>query len=289
MCRLYGFIATEPTKVECSLLRAQNALLKQSRLDSRGFTHPDGWGIAYYVNALPVVDRRSRAAYKDLQFDAAAELVYARVVVAHVRAASVGVPSTANTHPFHLGRWVFAHNGTIPRFEKVGPRLEASTEAAGLLRYRRGNTDSELAFLWILGRIRRVALGGLEGDVPVEQMVRAVQDALLSIESWCRDEGATEAPSLNFLLTDGRCLVASRRGNTAYWILREDAVRCEVCGVCHCSICGSNLGRRHEPRSGYRAVVVASEPITRESWAEIPEGHLLAVDDGLNGLELVRI
>jgi len=289
MCRLYGFIATEPTKVECSLIRAQNALLKQSRLDSRGFTHPDGWGIAYYVNALPVVERRSRAAYQDLRFDAAAEPVYARIVVAHVRAASVGVPSTANTHPFHLGRWVFAHNGTIPRFEKVGPRLEASTEAAGLLRYRRGNTDSELAFLWILGRIRRVALGGLEGNVPVEQMVRAVQDALLSIESWCRDEGATEAPSLNFLLTDGRCLVASRRGNTAYWILREDAVRCEVCGVCHCSICGSNLGRRHEPRPGYRAVVVASEPITRESWAEIPEGHLLAVDDGLNGLELVRI
>lgn len=203
MCRLYGFIATEPTKVECSLIRAQNALLKQSRLDSRGFRHPDGWGIAYYVDALPVVERRSGAAYEDLRFDAAAKLVHARIVVAHVRAASVGVPSTANTHPFQLGRWVFAHNGTIRRFEKVGPRLEASTEAAGLLRYRRGTTDSELAFLWILGRIRRVARGGLEGYVPVEQMVRAVQDALLSIENWCRDEGATEAPSLNFP-SDGR-------------------------------------------------------------------------------------
>ena len=289
MCRLYAFIATEPTKVECSLLRAQNALLKQSRLDSRGFTHPDGWGIAYYVNALPVVERRSRAAYQDLRFDAAAELVYARIVVAHVRAASVGVPSTANTHPFHLGRWVFAHNGTIPRFEKVGARLEASTEAAGLLRYRRGNTDSELAFLWILGRIRRVARGGLKGDVPVEQIVRAVQDALLSIENWCREEGATEAPGLNFLLTDGRCLVASRQGNTAYWVLREDVVRCEVCGVCHCSICGSDLGRRHQPRPGYRAVVVASEPITSESWTEIPEGHLLVVDEGLDRVELLRI
>jgi len=289
MCRLYAFIATEPTKVECSLLRAQNALLKQSRLDSRGFTHPDGWGIAYYVNALPVVERRSRAAYQDLRFDAAAELVYARIVVAHVRAASVGVPSTANTHPFHLGRWVFAHNGTIPEFEKVRPRLEASTEAADLLRYRRGTTDSELAFLWILGRIQRTSAGGLEGHVPLEQMVRAVQDALSSIESWCREEGAKEAPGLNFLLTDGRCLVASRRGNTAYWIVREDVVRWEVCGVCHCSVCGSDLGGRHQPRPGYQAVVVASEPITNEAWAEIPEGHLLAVDDGLDRVELLRI
>ena len=149
-----------------------------------------------------------------------------------------------------------------------------------MLRYRRGTTDSELAFLWILGRIRRVARGGLEGGVPVEQIVRAVQDALLSIENWCREEGATEAPGLNFLLTDGRCLVASRQGNTAYWVLREDVVRCEVCGVCHCSICGSDLGRRHQPRPGYRAVVVASEPITSESWTEIPEGHLLVVDEG---------
>lgn len=35
MCRLYGFLANERTKVECSLVHAQNALLHQSRADIR--------------------------------------------------------------------------------------------------------------------------------------------------------------------------------------------------------------------------------------------------------------
>ncbi len=34
----------------------------------------------------------------------------------------------------------------------------------------------------------------------------------------------------------------------------------------------------HDPRSHYRAVEIASEPITGESWREIPEGTLFAVD-----------
>ena len=46
MCRLYGFHATEPTKVECSLVHAQNALMSQSRVDSQGLSHGHGWGVA---------------------------------------------------------------------------------------------------------------------------------------------------------------------------------------------------------------------------------------------------
>ena len=30
MCRLYGFLATQPTRLECSLVTAQNALENQS-------------------------------------------------------------------------------------------------------------------------------------------------------------------------------------------------------------------------------------------------------------------
>ena len=57
MCRLYGFRANEPTKVECSLVHAQNALLSQSVMDARGVPNADGWGIGYYDNSLPHVER----------------------------------------------------------------------------------------------------------------------------------------------------------------------------------------------------------------------------------------
>jgi len=278
MCRLYGLIATEPTKVECSLVRAQNALLAQSRLDSRGITHPDGWGIAYYVNELPIVERRSRAAYDDLRFGSAAEQVRARVVVAHVRAASVGVPSTTNTHPFSMGRWVFAHNGTIPRFDQIAPRLETSVKAAGLLSHRRGTTDSELVFLWILGRLRQLGPENLHEHVRLETVGRALRDCMGTIEAWCMEANAEESPSLNVVLTNGKCLVAARHGNTAYWLTRDDMTPCELCEACHCSRCSGDAGRRHEPVPDYRSVVVASEPLTSELWTVLPEGHVLAVD-----------
>jgi len=46
-------------------------------------------------------------------------------VLAHVRKATQGDKTVFNCHPFQHGRWVFAHNGDIPRFEDVrGALLE---------------------------------------------------------------------------------------------------------------------------------------------------------------------
>jgi len=57
MCRLYGFLANEKTRLECTLLRTQNALLKQSRSESLGQPNADGWEIAYSQNEIPNVGR----------------------------------------------------------------------------------------------------------------------------------------------------------------------------------------------------------------------------------------
>ncbi|MFQ5522858.1 MAG: hypothetical protein ACE5F5_04695 [Acidimicrobiia bacterium] len=42
MCRLYGFLGTEPTRLECSLVDAQCALLIQSDRGLWGVRNPDG-------------------------------------------------------------------------------------------------------------------------------------------------------------------------------------------------------------------------------------------------------
>lgn len=280
MCRLYGFIANESTKVECSLVRAQNALLHQSRMDSRGTSHHDGWGIAYYANAHPTLERHAAAAYEDVRFDDAAESVHARIVVAHVRKATEGGVSEANTHPFQVGCWAFAHNGTIPDFAKVRPRMEAQT-APEVLQLRRGTTDSEHVFLWLLDRIRQRNPDAIDTGSHVEAIVDAMRQAIRSIERWCRDTDVGRVPRLNFILTDGRRLVASRRRNTLYWLERNDFQRCQDCDTCHCPDCGDEPDAVHQQREGYRAVVVASEPITPEGWKEVPEGHVLAIDDRL--------
>ena len=61
MCRLYAFRSTEETKVECTLVHAQNALMAQSRRDRSGLSHAHGWGIVAYVGdrrSIPVSPKR---------------------------------------------------------------------------------------------------------------------------------------------------------------------------------------------------------------------------------------
>ena len=44
MCRLYALRANEPTRVECGLVRSQNALMRQSQSDAEGDSQVEGRG-----------------------------------------------------------------------------------------------------------------------------------------------------------------------------------------------------------------------------------------------------
>lgn len=268
MCRLYGFRANEPTKVECTLVRAQNALLIQSREDRRGRSNPDGWGIAIYENGAPHVKRSHTAAFEDLRFSATAERAFSETVVAHVREATVGRIDPANTHPFRHGPWVMAHNGTVSGFDRVESRLVEETDD-DLLAERSGSTDSEMAFLWLMTRMRRSGLDlehpatdrQLLGEV-VAEGVRGLADRseVLSVDSPER---------LNLLLTDGQVMVATCWNHSLFWVERPGVHDCEVCGIPHV---------HHRTGCAYRAVVIASEPLSHEDWRAVPNRALLFVD-----------
>jgi glutamine amidotransferase len=272
MCRLYGFRANEPTKVECSLVHAQNALLHQSRSDMTGRSHADGWGLASYHEGLLVVEHRESAAFEDLQFSETAERIYATAVVAHVRRATVGGASKANTHPFRYGRWVFAHNGTVAAFDVLASGLARETDAS-LQRHRLGTTDSEQAFLWLLTRIASAGIDLDSGAPDVRRLAALVGEAVVALDaSSDRANGKPRSSKLNFLLTDGDVLVVSRLRNSLHLLVRDGVRDCEICGIPHV---------HHDSERRYRAVAVASEPITHESWREVPDGHVVAVDRDL--------
>lgn len=50
------------------------------------------------------------------------------VVIAHTRAATVGVIKASNAHPFHAGRIIGCHNGTIDSFHPGVPEAEVDSE-----------------------------------------------------------------------------------------------------------------------------------------------------------------
>ncbi len=272
MCRLYGFRGSAPTRLDCSLVRAPNALMAQSRLDGRGLANADGWGIGSYGDGRPVVDKCDTAAYQDRRFSETVAGVNSPTVLAHVRQATVGGAKWANTHPFAHGVWCFAHNGTLTAFDRVAPSLEREV-GSDLLGSRCGTTDSELIFLWLLSRMARA---GIEADATCEdpEPVRALlAESVLLLAARSEEAGADEPAKLNFLLTDGVTMVASRWGNSLFRLCRNGVRDCEICGLAH--------AEEHRV-AGYRAAVVASEPITQETWEEVPEQSVVTVDAEVN-------
>ncbi len=269
MCRLYGITGNQPARVECSLVEAQNALLRQSIEDSRGVANPDGWGIGIYEHGAPTVYKSSRAASHDTEFRAVADRVVSRTVIAHVRAATVGSSGLDNTHPFRHGPWLFAHNGTLTGFDTLRPELEAEIPDH-LLRQRRGETDTELIFLWLLGRMPGHGLDPLSGADSVTDMVELLTRVVPELSRHA-ELASGEPAKLNRLLTDGIHLAASRWGNSLFVNERAGRTDCEVCNATHLEGAGA---------SHYRAIAIASEPITRETWLEVPDGSFIGATNG---------
>jgi glutamine amidotransferase len=261
MCRLYGFRSSYPRKIECELIRAENSLLAQSRKDSFGKSHPDGWGLATHEGDSPRVVRQAEAAGESEAFRWASAQVHSRNVLAHVRRATIGDLRTENTHPFAHGRWVFAHNGTLGAFPELRERMLAET-TEDQRRAILGHTDSEHIFHFLLARVESRSDG---------QMVDAIRDGVTGLIAWAEQDAPGKEIGLNLLMTNGHESVGVRFGRTLWYAVRERVHPCEVCG--------GALHVEGAPPDEYHATVVASEPIARnELWDVFPEASIFRID-----------
>lgn len=143
MCELLGMSANVPTDICFSF---------SGFLHRGGGTgpHRDGWGIAFYEEGGY---REFRDPHPSVNSPIARLIceypIKSNVVISHIRQANVGGVRLANTHPFTRemwGRpWCYAHNGQLSDWQKLP--LGAYTPV--------GNTDSEHAFCWLMGELRR--------------------------------------------------------------------------------------------------------------------------------------
>jgi glutamine amidotransferase len=250
MCRLFGQHAHPGFDTCQPLCSAENALRFQSH------RHPHGWGIGWYDNGSPHVRRGILPAHSDESFLDAGRGVRSRLVVAHVREASVGPVRPENTHPFLHDRWLFAHNGTVARYRDdpdVATSLAAEIDP-DLRLSMRGDTDSERCFYLFLTRLR--ARAGLAAP-SLEDVRRALAETVTTVLRIADAVRSPKPSSLTFVASDGRLLAACRHGRPLQ--LATDA------------------GPRH-------AFVVASERIGRSSWAEVPEHGFAGTDDGVRAV-----
>src|SRR5689334_3380860 len=102
------WVSAAPRRVRATfwLLDASDSLTQQSRHE------PDGTGLGTFTeDGTPRVDKQPLAAYQDAEFAREARERESATFIAHVRYASTGGLSTANTHPFVQRGRLFAHNG----------------------------------------------------------------------------------------------------------------------------------------------------------------------------------
>ena len=117
MCRLFGLHAgTQDVTATFWLIDAPDSLAAQSH------RNPDGAGVGTFgPGGQPEVSKQPIAAWEDAQFATAAQDLRGTTFVAHVRYASTGAHTMANTHPFLLDGRLFAHNGVVAGPRRPGP------------------------------------------------------------------------------------------------------------------------------------------------------------------------
>jgi predicted glutamine amidotransferase len=194
MCRILGCVAAEPVSLRHELLAADNPLIRQSE------EHDSGWGMAVYrrgEDEEPTCVRFPNAAYSDDGFRDSTDL-RGRIFNAHVRRATMGGLSDANTHPFCLGAYSFCHNGTILEYPKL---LRPGVQPP------RGDTDSEHFFNFLMR------------DLDPGAVVESLRTAVVAVIGFSSFSG------LNFLFSDGERLYAYKLGIFGlHWLSRPGSL-----------------------------------------------------------------
>ena len=262
MCELLALSSSAPAHLTFSLQ------VLAARGGAEGRTH-DGWGVAFYQGQDVALFREPAAA-------AASALVRhletqgpaTRLAISHIRHATRGELSLANTQPFvrELGgrTHVFAHNGDLPGIFhsdalELGPFHPV------------GQTDSEHAFCALLARMAALWAAA---EPPALDLRRS---ALAAFAADLRSLGPA-----NFLYADGDALFAHghRRIQPGsgrieppglWWLGRECAAA---------PAAGDDLAGLSIVPPTQSIVLLASVPLSDEDWRPLAEGELLVVQAG---------
>lgn len=220
--------------------------------------HSDGFGIAFFEDKACrlFVDNQSAVESPIAEF-VRNYPIKSRNVIAHIRKATQGKITLENSHPFIRelwGRqWIFAHNGDLHNFH---PRLSGQFTPVG-------NTDSELAFCYLLEHL-------VQKFGYVEPSVHDVFHALEEISPTIAEHG-----TFNFCLSNGQALY-SYATTKLHWIVREYPFQPARLIDIDVEVDFSQVTTPED-----RVAVITTEPLTdNEAWFAYTPGEMILFQDG---------
>ena len=259
MCRLLAIQSKDAVPLSRVLIGGDNSFAVQS------LEHPDGWGMAYYVQGSPHVVKSVLPAISDAQFERISLSVGSPTLLAHIRRATTGRIAARNCHPFQFGPWVFAHNGFIRNYVAVKDELQAKIKDR-LRPFIIGETDSETLFFLFLSYLEEA--GELCASQPSERamgwaITRAIEDVIS-----LGDVGPEvvphpgEASRLSVLVSNGSSMMGVRWGKP----LAFQATKTQ---------------RGHELLTISSEVIGSRSPADAGAWVDLEDKQYLFVDPSL--------
>jgi len=113
-------------------------------LEVQSHRNVDGSGSGFFGSSgAPVVDKQPEPAFTNQEFVREAKQARSVTFIAHVRHATAGNRTVANTHPFTMDGRLMAHNGGLGELGRLEEQLGRYRELV------RGDTDSERYFALI--------------------------------------------------------------------------------------------------------------------------------------------
>ena len=230
----HGILAQAKRKVAFCPGVEGTAIAKASRNHA---INADGFGLGWYSqysNIFPEgsLFRSTETAWSSANLAELCRVMSASLCFAHIRSASPGmVVASINCHPFRHERFMFMQNGGIARFCAVKRRL-CTCLSDHSFHAIHGTTDSEHVFaivMEVLAQTKGASMppsgsgaSRLRAD-SCDSVARASQDglrlaaalraAIVLVSALQRSVGISceeSSSSLNFALTDGELVVASR-------------------------------------------------------------------------------
>ena len=252
MCQLLGMNCNVPTDIVFSFT---GFAMRGGHTD----THHDGWGIAFFEGAgvRHFVDHQAAVA------SPIAELIKrypikSKNVIAHIRKATQGQVALENCHPFVRELWgcywVFAHNGDLKEF---APVLDGAFRPVG-------NTDSELAFCYLLQELRR-RFGAARP--PQSELQAALAELVRAIAAH---------GTFNMMLSSGSELYA-HCSTHLYYLVRQHPFDTAQLSDEDLSVDFAQLTTPQD-----RVAIIVTEPLTsNERWTAFAPGELKLFVDGM--------
>jgi glutamine amidotransferase len=301
MCRLVAYLG-EQVVLDEILFQPDSSIVEQA-------VHPQllsamnlaGFGVVAWDDQSPSADlpwtyRTAGLPFFDRNLRALSRKARATATLAHVRGVLLSdreVVNEQNVHPFQYEGIpiALAMNGDLDRFSEMRNDL-ADLVAPELARKVEGTTDTEWLYALILSHLANPHAPAADP----EELAGAVEKALRQVREVRERRGLVRQSAVNLVISDGRCLVATRFAFDygwyhEGWTFAGGERRYDYTTLWYAV--GSGYGRHDGewnvgPGDPSTSLIVASEPLTldRSTWLEVPEYCLMVATPGENQLDV---